>query len=283
MTQEGIDYAWSKPLPEAIVKAGKTFVCRYLAKLPNGKVISTTELHALLGAGISVVFNWEQAAGDMLKGHSTGAEHAQEAARQLASLGVPTTIPVYFSCDVNITTPTQMNAVQQYLGGAASVLGYRRVGVYGEADVIDACVPSYAMWGWQTYAWSGGRISGKAHLYQYRNGVVVGGVDVDLDRSLRDEFGALSPVKGHHDMLSLIGELPELNHGDNDDLYDGYRNVTRVQSLLVGVWSKNILIDGVYGDATAKAVREVLDQSTGTDGQSIGLAEWRILYGITNG
>ena len=99
---EGIDYAWARPTITQIKATGKHFVCRYLANLPNGKVIQIGELKALHAAGIGVVFNWEQGSRDMLGGVHVGQAHAKEAARQLTLLGVPRTVPVYFSADFDV-------------------------------------------------------------------------------------------------------------------------------------------------------------------------------------
>jgi hypothetical protein len=224
---EGIDYAWSKPSPAALVRAGKEFVCRYLAYLPNGKALSPSEREALHAAGLSIVLNWEQASGDMLKGYAKGLEHAREAVRQADALGAPHDVPIYFSCDVDVTTSSEMDAVTTYLQGAIAVLGRHRVGVYGEYSVIEALVPNVCDWGWQTYAWSGGRVSSKAHIYQYKNGVQVGGADCDLNRSLKNEIGAWSPMELSGRSLELLNnvdrylnaitqmspEIPLLNNG----------------------------------------------------------------------
>jgi hypothetical protein len=95
---------------------------------------------------------------------------------------------VYFSADWDATSGEQA-AIDAYLKGAASVLGAGRVGVYGSFDVINRCKRNgTARWFWQTYAWSGGRLSGAAHLYQYHNGQHINGA-VDLTRALVPEFG----------------------------------------------------------------------------------------------
>lgn len=187
---EGVDYSTGRPNLDVLRSVGKGFVVRYLAYLQNPKVLLPAELAALHAKGFGVVLNWEQAQGDMLRGFDTGATHAREALRQANALGAPSDTPIYFSCDVQITNGTQTVAVSRYLDGAASVLGRGRVGVYGQYSVIEALVPTVAPWGWQTYAWSGGRVSGKAHFLQYHNGVAVAGADCDLDRSLKPEFGA---------------------------------------------------------------------------------------------
>lgn len=188
---EGVDYSWGRPDLATLWALGARFVCRYLAPL-SGKVLSPSERHALHEAGFGIVLNWENEARDMLSGYGLGVVHATEALRQAEDLGAPITVPIYFSVDFDATV-AELEPVARYLDGAATILGRARVGVYGKADVIDALVPDHAAWGWQTYAWSHGRLSWKAHLLQYRNNVQLAGSTVDLDRSLMEPFGAWEP------------------------------------------------------------------------------------------
>lgn len=283
----GIDYSFSKPTPAQIKAAGKTFVCRYLSYLPNPKVITKAELQALHAAGIGVVFNWEYRSGDMLKGHDTGVQHAAEAKKQMTALGVPNNIPVYFSCDVNVTTAAQRSAVAGYVLGARSILGQKGAGLYGQYSIIEDLVPDFAALGWQTYAWSGGKISKKANLYQYQNGFSLAGHDVDLDRSLTTDFGAwfphtpTPPPVRTRTMISLAGfSLPELMQGDDDSKLPGYNMVTRAQSMLNYVTGAKLTVDGIYGKATATAVQSLPGYQSG-NGSTIGKAEWATLYGLS--
>jgi hypothetical protein len=51
-----------------------------------------------------------------------------------------------------------------------------------------------ARWFWQTYAWSGGKVSAHTHFLQYLNGQTVAGASVDLNQSRQFDFGAWEPV-----------------------------------------------------------------------------------------
>lgn len=208
---EGVDYAWARPDTLELHRLGKKFACRYLAFLPNGKVLASSEREQLHNAGIDIVLNWEQAAGDMLRGYTVGNTQAREALRQYVALGAPSTVPIYFSCDTNVVNATQMDAVRRYLDGARDILGYDRVGVYGQYSVIEALVGPTCKWGWQTYAWSAGKVSQKAHIYQYRNGVTVAGGDCDLNRTLKSEIGAwtMSLSADEHEDLKWLAARGE--------------------------------------------------------------------------
>lgn len=189
---EGVDYSISRPNLTQLWGAGIRFVCRYLAYLPNDKVLSRIELDQLHAQGFGVLLNWEQTTGGMLGGYNTGERHAEEALRQSVLLGAPDDVPIYFSCDFD-ALDADLPAVGRYLDACAAVLGRHRVGVYGGYRVIEKMVPVTAPWGWQTLAWSGGQVSGKAHLYQYKNEVMIAGADCDRDRSLKADIGLWYP------------------------------------------------------------------------------------------
>jgi hypothetical protein len=66
--------------------------------------------------------------------------------------------------------------------------------VYGSASIVDGLRKArLCRWGWQTYAWSGGRLSTRAQLYQYSNGHTLAGVSCDYNRSLAADFGQWTP------------------------------------------------------------------------------------------
>lgn len=191
MTYWGWDYSWWRPSNATLASNGVQFVCRYLSYDTTGKNITQPEYENLLGQGISVVLNWEWNPTDPLSGYNLGRQHAQKAESLRQALGAPDTAPIYFSADFNATA-SQQAAIDQYLAGAASVIGSGRVGVYGSYYVVERCYANgSAAWFWQTYAWSNGNVSSHAHLYQYNNGVQGG--NADQDKSLKDNFGQILP------------------------------------------------------------------------------------------
>jgi hypothetical protein len=255
---EGIDYAWDRPNLDVLWNSGKRFVCRYLAKLPNGKVLSSSERAALHAKGFGIVLNWEQAAGDMLKGYATGVAHAKEALRQANALGAPAWVPIYFSCDTDVND-AQRAAVAEYLNGAASVLGRSRVGVYGSYACIEHMVPTYATWGWQTYAWSGGKTSGKAHFKQYKNGVTVAGADCDLNVSLKPNYGAWFP--GNTPAQAGTAEAEDMNLSDTVNLpvsaYPEGGATASVETVLGYMNGRIIRLEAMLTALTAKPAATV--------------------------
>lgn len=196
-TIRGLDYSWGRPRPSYLASAGFRFVCRYLSYDRSGKNLTAAEASSLRGHGINVVLNWEAGKYDVLGGHATGVKQARDAQAQAHALGAPADIPIYFSCDLD-ARGNDLAAVTQYMAGAQSVIGKARMGMYGGIDQLDHVYKAGAIsWLWQTYAWSGGRVHPRAHIYQYQNGVRTDGADTDLDRALQSDYGAwLSGIAG---------------------------------------------------------------------------------------
>lgn len=207
---QGYDYSFSRP----DINKLSGFVCRYLSYDPD-KNITKAEAELLHAAGIAIVLIWETDADAALSGNALGKKHGTEANNQARALGCPDDIPIYFAADFDASEDDQKK-INSYLRGVASVIGKKRTGLYGgywtikrafDADVID--------WGWQTYAWSGGKWDSRAQIQQYENDVSIGGESVDRNRSTVDNFGQwlLDTLKGsdimaNYKYISLTTEEP---------------------------------------------------------------------------
>lgn len=185
----GIDYAWSRPTITAMQKAGVTFVCRYASHDTTGKNLSRTEAEDLSAAGFWLVLVWETSAKRALDGEAAGRADASDALSAARKLGMPEDRPIFFAVDFDATA-AQQPMINAYLDGAAAVIGVSRMGIYaGYGPLVRAFESGKVTYGWQTYAWSGGKWDGRAGIQQYSNGETVGGQDVDYNRSTRDDFG----------------------------------------------------------------------------------------------
>lgn len=183
-----LDYSAGRPTGAAVRAAGHVGVIRYAGTQGRPKNITKAEYQDMDRNGVGVALIFEDLAGDALKGWGRGVDAARAIAADAASIGFPTSRPLYFAVDQDITT--QMDAVKAYFGGIASVLGSRPIGVYGEADVLDAVIGSgLAEYGWQTAAWSKGRRTNKARLFQRIGSVVVGGIACDVNDILAADWG----------------------------------------------------------------------------------------------
>lgn len=187
----GLDYSAGRPGGKNIKDAGYTFAVRYLSEggpgLP-GKLLTPQEADDLRANGVGIAVVWETVAGRMLAGWQAGADDARRAETQIARCDGPTDRPVYFACDFD-AAPGQQQPIDDYLRGAASVIGTERVGIYGGYWPLKRARESgVARWFWQTGAWSGSnRIDG--HLYQRIGSVDVAGVACDVNEALADDYG----------------------------------------------------------------------------------------------
>lgn len=188
---EGVDLSFSRPGGKLLAEHGKSFVGRYLFPNPGGpghKGITEAEFNDYDDHGVLVFFIYEGIAGGMRRGYNEGVADAKRADTQLKQLSRPDNDrPIYFAKDYDGSLGGNEQA---YLKGVAAVLGHARTGIYGGFEAIEqAFEHGLVSWGFQTYAWSGGRVSSHANVYQYHNGVQIAGSTVDLCRSLKDEYG----------------------------------------------------------------------------------------------
>lgn len=186
---KGLDYSWARPGGAAIKAAGFQFVVRYIPYPGNGgKGLERPELDDLRANGIAVAMVYESWAARALDGREAGKQDARTSQQQLERVGLDPNMPVYFAVDFD-ARPDQQNLIDEYLRGAAEVLGAGRVGVYAGYHVIKRCKENgTAAYLWQTYAWSGGNVHPDIHLYQYLNGQNVNGA-VDFNENKKADFG----------------------------------------------------------------------------------------------
>lgn len=191
---QGVDYSYGRPGAAAIRAAGKEFVVRYLGTYDGDeRALTEAEVAELHASGLGIGAVYESTAARALGGYVAGVADASRARDALAGLGFPPGHPIYFAVDFD-AQPAQFAAIDDYLAGAASVLGLARIGVYGGYGVIDHCVTQRsATWFWQTAAWSGGRRHAYCHLYQYLNAQSLNGALVDFNEAYGIENGLWWP------------------------------------------------------------------------------------------
>lgn len=191
MQRLGLDYAGGVPRSEKIREAGYTFVVRYLtsggASLP-GKLLTRREADAHRANGVDIVANYESWADRMLDGYAAGRIDAAKGQDTINACGGGDE-DIYFSADWD-ATEAQQAAINEYLDGAASLIGRERVGIYGGywpvKRALDAGKASKA---WQTGAWSGGRVDPRINIFQRIGFVNVDGVQCDENVAMTEDFG----------------------------------------------------------------------------------------------
>lgn len=187
-----LDYSAGRPAAGQVLAAGYAGVIRYIGFPTNRKCITAAEYADMTGAGVGVSLVYEQTAGDALLGREAGRTAGRRALAHATDIGYPTaTRPIYYACDTDVVTDAQFAAVLDYLRGAADIHGSPAlVGVYGEYDVVErAAQAGVCAWYWQTRAWSGGRLNGRAHLRQEIGTYTVGGVACDRNTILASDWG----------------------------------------------------------------------------------------------
>jgi hypothetical protein len=144
---------------------------------------------------------------DYTRGYDGGVADAQTAQAIHAAAGGPTSAPIFFSVDEDISRDTWNSVAAEWFRGINSVLGVNRTGIYGsfstcgwavDDGVIGASTSPGHWWLWQTSAWSHGNRDPRAVLYQRvvhtasSPGVLIGNAHVDVDDVLASDYGQWS-------------------------------------------------------------------------------------------
>lgn len=187
-TIEGVDSSYSPPTAAEVKKAGKAFHIRYVSTPGHAKNLKPAEVDAHAKEGVALVIVGEISAGRALGGRSQGQADMRSFQDQARKLGAPSPCVIYMAVDFDVTS--QIAVCVDYIRGGADIVGKDFTGVYGEADVIQACQQAgVCSYHWQTFAWSGGELASGLELYQYRNEVPLGSGTVDYDRAYTEDYG----------------------------------------------------------------------------------------------
>ena len=182
----GIDFAYGTPNVGLLKATGYDFVCRYLSR-DTTKSLSHSEAAGYATEGVDIVCVFEDGAANALGGYAAGQADATFAREQAFAAGAPQDVKIFFAVDFDTAgTPQRTDA---YFSGVGSVLTFARTGVYGGYEVVAHQMGRGIKYGWQTYAWSGGRWFPRAQLRQVENGITAGGVSADRDVATMPYFG----------------------------------------------------------------------------------------------
>lgn len=190
MATKGIDCAvpLTSAKAAAMAAAGMRFVARYLVPERYAwKRLTRMEATAITAAGMKVVSVFETTTNRPAGGASAGLVDGEEAYREAKAIGQPTGSTIYFAVDYDAQAKDYA-AIEAYLRAAASkVTGYD-VGVYASCAVVEEMAKRGACKRfWQTYAWSRGKKSAYANIYQYQNGQTLAGHTIDYNESYGGE------------------------------------------------------------------------------------------------
>jgi hypothetical protein len=216
---KGIDC--STPLTAAtaakIAAAGYGFAARYLVPQGYFKRITKAEAEAITAAGMQIVSVFETTAARPAGGAKNGYVDGVAAYGEALAIGQPKGSAIYFAVDYD-AQPDDYDSIDAYLRAAGSQIPGYKVGVYGSFTVIEAMLSrSAAECGWQTYAWSRGKKSALANIFQHLNGQTLAGVGVDFNESYGNEgwwntkpVEELKPKMSLDDAKAVIASLQKL-------------------------------------------------------------------------
>lgn len=232
------DYSFGRPDPGQMKQAGAAGVARYLAPLPNAKVLTADERDGLLAAGLSITLVWETVAQRAAStGYGGGIGDAQHAIQMATDLGLPAGACIYYVLEDPSQIPrSQWPAALDYARGTHDVhqgSAYENGGYGGQALVEAAIGQGLIVKGWQVEGWSSS-VSSQCHLYQRSNGRNHPMADTDENVCLQPDWGQWprpftppplpNPPTQQEEPMSIL-----VRFGDKPEVYAvnalGYRHV----------------------------------------------------------
>lgn len=249
---KGIDCAVPLTLAKAkaIRAAGYEFAARYLVPERYAwKRLTQEEAEAITSAGMKIVSVFETRADRPKGGSAAGKVDGTEAYKEAKLIGQPEGTAIYFAVDYD-AQPKDYGAIEAYLKAAAQQIPGYLLGVYGSYAVVEEMakrIPGIRIW--QTYAWSRGKKSAKANIYQYKNDVTIAGHKVDLNESYGNE--GWWTVGGGKEVVNQ----PNVWTGQTLRKGDKGLAVRDLQVMLTAAGFNPGPADGVFGSATEAAVK----------------------------
>jgi len=175
----------------AAYEGGKfnSFFIRYLADANSWKYFGWGEVENLLAAGYMIGSVFQEGKDGPKGGYNAGRAAATKALARTSVVGQPKYSAIFFAVDYDAPA-SDYDAFEAFLKGAQEVLGEDfYAGIYGKYAVIEEMGKRGACkYFWQTYAWSGGKFSKYADLYQYKNDIQVNGINVDLNECFNTDI-----------------------------------------------------------------------------------------------
>ncbi|MDD5502469.1 MAG: DUF1906 domain-containing protein [Candidatus Thermoplasmatota archaeon] len=171
---KGIDCAAPLTAEKArkLASEGMQFACRYVVPPKyTWKRLTKEEVAVITAAGMRIGSVFETGANRPKDGALAGLTDGGIALQEAKLVGQPLGTAIYFAVDYD-AQPADYSAIEDYLRAADGQINGYNAGVYGSYSVVEEMARRGACKHfWQTYAWSGGKKSSRANIYQYKNGV----------------------------------------------------------------------------------------------------------------
>ncbi|WP_152540370.1 peptidoglycan-binding protein [Sporolactobacillus terrae] len=233
--------------------SGIRLVGRYIGSPDSWKTLEKAEVSALKEAGITI-YSIRQTTNNTTSffNYARGVSEAQEAEKWAESIGQPSGTAIYFAVDFD-ARGAALEAVKQFFKGVSDMLNDYKIGVYGSYSVVGALSEtSYTDFYFQTYAWSNGKVSKHADLYQYKNGQTIADVTVDYNEVKGDvgEWGVTAIKNSVKPKAQSSGLIRKGDRG---------AAVKQLQKDLIkaGYSCGKAGADGIFGEATETAVKKL--------------------------
>ncbi len=187
----GIDCAsrLTREKASALYSLGYRFAGRYVVPTVGStawKALTLPEAEAIRAAGMDILCIFELDAARAGRGEAVGAQDGDLAQICARALGIPAGTTLYFAVDY-YPAAAEMPQIEAYLRAVGARIAPYTLGVYGCYDVVEyLAARDVCRHYWQCVAWSGGKISEKADLYQATGNVEVAGVLVDQNERYRE-------------------------------------------------------------------------------------------------
>lgn len=187
----GIDCAsrLTREKASALYSLGYRFAGRYVVPTVGStawKALTLPEAEAIRASGMDILCIFELDAARAGRGEAVGAQDGELAQSCARALGIPAGTTLYFAVDY-YPAAAEMPQIEAYLRAAGARIAPYTLGVYGCYDVVEYLSARHVCRHyWQCVAWSGGKISANADLYQATGNVNVAGVLVDQNERYRE-------------------------------------------------------------------------------------------------
>lgn len=195
---QGCDFSFTRQDPVFLTTRGIYYVGTYLWQEfyqdgRRSKGVTRAEIDANFAAGVQTMLYYEESAETRFHGYAEGERQARAALAHWDRLGLGTPesrgVAFHFNVDHDASLADTL-LINEACRGAANIIGFDCVGLYGEYDVIraalDAGVVKYTS---QTYAWSRGLWDERATTQQWSNGQWGG--TIDFNRAMFEDFGQI--------------------------------------------------------------------------------------------
>lgn len=163
---------------------GCTFVGRYVTP-GSRKSITLVEAEIIRASGLEILSVFERDEYRSKGGAINGAEDGRLAYQHVRSIFQPIGSVICFAVDYD-APPSQYDNIEAYLRAAATQIPGYKVGLYASYFVIEEMNRrGVCTFFWQTVAWSKGKLSQFANVFQRQIDVVKNGIGIDWNEQYK--------------------------------------------------------------------------------------------------